>query len=86
MAYNFIETLTEGKWTIQIDRDAQYGYFEHDEGGEGGLWFAPAASVQFALSADHPLELMDYDGYAELPKDVATALRRAGYIVGPEFD
>lgn len=80
MSYNFNVSLKEGKWTVKVDTAAAYGYYEHDDGGEGGLWFD-----QF-YDSDDKLELMDHDGFTHLPKDVATALRKAGFIVGPEFD
>lgn len=81
--YNFDVKLRQGKFDIQVDTAANYGYFEHDELGDecgGGLWFAPSAAF-----ADR-LELIDCDGTAVLPKSVAKALREAGFIVGDDFD
>lgn len=48
-----------------------------DERG-GGLWFD--------RSTTGDLVLRDYDGVACLPKEVATALRDAGVVVGQDFD
>lgn len=85
--HDYTITLREGKWEVKVSPSTAYGYFEHDAHGEGGgLWFENAPSVQFALPAGHPLQLFDYDGWTHLPKGVATALRNAGFIVGPEFD
>ncbi len=83
MAYNFNVTLREGKWEVKIDTAACYGYFEHDDYGEGGgLWF----EVESNELENTRLELTDFDGCTELPKGVAKALREAGYIVDEIFD
>lgn len=64
-----------GKWYVAISPSKCYGYFEHDEEGEGGgLWF------------DGDKRLIDYDGVFMLPHDVAAAIRQAGYIVPTDCD
>lgn len=57
-------TATLGKWTVVIGkRDADYGYFEHNETGEGGgLWLKNGV-------------LVDQDGTSVLPLAVARLLR-----------
>lgn len=82
--YNFDVKLHQGKFTIEVDTNAKYGYFEHDDLGDefgGGLWFISAADPK-----DNRLELMDADGTPELPKDVINALRYADFIVPGEFE
>lgn len=77
--YNFDLNAKTGKWTVEVDTAANYGYFERDSDGTGGgLWFG--------RTAENKLTLEDYDGVACLPKDVAQALRGMGLEVGPEFD
>lgn len=72
--YDFSIKLDSGRYTIEVDTAAQYGYFQNDETGtEGGLWFENNT-------------LTDYDGTEVLPKTVATALRKACFVVGLEFD
>ena len=63
MAYNFDKKQQVGDWLVEVDTQAQYGYFENQEyGGEGGLWFKNN-------------ELVDYDGVYEIPKQVIMALQ-----------
>lgn len=67
--HNYTETLEKGNWIVEISPTTQYGYFENkNTGAGGGLWF-------------DGLELVDYDGVFELPKDVASVLEGAGYDV-----
>jgi hypothetical protein len=81
--YNFTQTLTP--WgsnpeagIVQIDPAALYGYWERKDGSEGGgLWFAKDSAAQ--------LELIDYDGAAELPRAVVEALRAAGFSLDDSF-
>ncbi len=83
MSYNFDKRFQGGKYTIQIDTKAMYGYFEHDELGDeraGGLWFEPDGT------GDDTLALVDYDGVCCLPAPVAVALRANGYIVEEDFE
>lgn len=75
--YNFTTHLREGKWEVHIDPQRAYGYFEHDDYGEGGgLWFEGTGK----------LILRDYDGQYVLPPEVAKALRAEGITVTPDFD
>lgn len=76
-SYNFDKTVTVGKFQIQIDSKAQYGYFEHEVLGEdraGGLWF----------SND---ELVDYDGpcVSGLPDNVVKGIESLGFKVDSSF-
>lgn len=67
--YNFNQVLSTPLYTIEIDTNEGYGYFEHNELGDekaGGLWF-------------DALRLSDYDGVWDLPKQVHAALTNAGY-------
>jgi hypothetical protein len=58
MSYNFDSKIQVGKWDIQIDSKAQYGYTQDDNGDfDIGLWFENNS-------------LVDYDGCYELPKQV----------------
>lgn len=66
-------TLPSGKlsgWEVSISPATSYGYFEHDDIGEGGgLWFEGRT-------------LVDYDGRFELPRGVALAIQAVGYDLG----
>lgn len=58
MSYNFDSKIQVGKWLIEIDSKAQYGYTQDDDGDfDIGLWFQNN-------------ELVDYDGCYSLPKQV----------------
>lgn len=59
--------LREGKWEVEISTVTAHGYYEHDAQGEGG-------SLTFEGK-----RLVDFDGRSCLPRDVATALLKAGY-------
>lgn len=73
MPCNFDVTLLAGDWTIGVDNDLQYGYFENNKTGDGGgLWFSDESGEQV---------LIDYDGVFELPEPVASALKEYGYII-----
>jgi len=64
-----VKVLDSENFTIHVHSDLT-GYFEHNEKGDdwgGGLWF------------DEHMQLLDYDGVYELPKEVETALELAGY-------
>lgn len=81
MAYSFNFTADDGVYTVEVDTAACYGYFEHNKLGDergGELWFEAGPGCK--------LELIDYDGTACLPKRVADILRRAGYVVSPDFN
>lgn len=70
MSYNFNLKTQVGKYTVEIDSAAKYGYFEHDIHGEGGgLWFNKGNSLE------------DFDGYSCIPKDVVKAIRELGFHV-----
>lgn len=76
MTYNFTKDISTKDFSIKIDTGALYGYFEHNEFGDecgGGLWF------------DDLNNLLDYDGVAELPAQVISALVSAGYKLEEEF-
>jgi hypothetical protein len=75
MTYNFTLKKTVGKFEVQIDPVAQYGFFEHEDYGDeygGGLWFVGT-------------DLVDYDGVAILPAAVIEACTELGMTVGEEF-
>lgn len=62
---------------VEIDPEKHHGWFEHEEHGDeygGGLWF------------DNDMNLTDYDGVFELPKEVIQAIRSLGFYVGEEFE
>jgi len=62
-----------GKWRVVISPSMKYGYFEHDDEGEGGgLWFQGR-------------ELVDQDGLPCLPNDAAKAIRKLGYKVDADY-
>lgn len=74
--YTFNRRIQSGPFEILVDEAAQYGYFEHEEYGDGmggGLWFEGNV-------------LVDADGTYELPKSVAAGLREMGFVVPKEFD
>ena len=78
MTYNFNFKKDDGKYTVEVDADQLYGYFECNRNGEGGgLWFE---------RKDGTLSLIDYDGTFELPDRVVDILRDAGFIVEKEFE
>jgi len=67
MAYNFDKKTQVGKWSVDIDSERQYGFFEHDDYGEGGgLWFVDNM-------------LVDYDGVYELPDNVIKGIEDLGF-------
>ena len=67
MSYNFDKKTQVGKWSVEIDSDKQYGFFEHDDYGEGGgLWFVDSM-------------LVDYDGVYELPENVIKGIEDLGF-------
>jgi len=75
MSYNFDWRIKTRHFEINIDIDKCYGYFKHDEEGEDwgvGLWFSPI---------DDTLELVDYGGMFELPREVESALKSFGVII-----
>lgn len=85
MAYNFDKKFQAGKYTVEVDTAAMYGYFEHDELGEdssGGLWFVRFEVMSKSESGlETKLRLTDYDGVFQLPKRVIEGLRENGFVV-----
>ena len=79
MAYNFTVKLhpwgdNPERGCVGVDKAAQYGYWEHKDGSEGGgLWFEGDS-------------LIDYDGDYMLPLPVINALRLAGFTVDKDFE
>lgn len=64
----------------KADTGEVYGYFEHHEHGDGyggGLWFIK--------DSEGKLELTDYDGVAELPKQVYELLKVKGIVMDDVF-
>lgn len=69
--YEFDKATQIGDFETHLCTKELYGCFEDVEhGGEGGLWFELNEAGQLALC--------DYDGYYELPKQVAEALVQFG--------
>lgn len=80
MAYNFDKKLEHKQFTVEVDTQAKYGYFEHEIHGDGlggGLWFE--------IDDEGRLSLTDYDGVYELPKAVFDALLMMGLHVDNSF-
>lgn len=79
--YVFDQSAKVNLWEVRISAEDKYGFFEHDKYGEGGgLWFESVDGSPGTLS------LVDYDGRAVLPKDVAAAIRQLGHVVSEDFD
>ena len=63
---------------IAIDVRACYGYWDRNDGSEGGgLWFE---------KVKNKLLLTDYDGASSLPKQVVELLHKHGYIPDDQLD
>jgi len=78
--YKFDHSSHEGKYSIQIDSEAKYGFFEDDELGDehgGSLWFS--------TNTEGKLTLIKYDGLAVLPTAVIRALLNQGIVVDDRF-
>jgi hypothetical protein len=63
--YNWNLRLGTQNFTVCVDTNKKYGWFEHDRLGDdcgGGLWF------------DKNLTLEDYDGVYDLPSEVKNVL------------
>lgn len=89
MSYNFNKKIQVGKFEIQVDEAARYGYFEHEDYGDeagGGLWFSFDHDEDGELTSDTRLHLEDYDGMSCLPKQVTEGLRALGYVVDELFE
>jgi len=88
MTYNFDTKLNTKNFTVEIDTQANYGYFEHNTKGDecgGGLLFQTVPMSEAGLKKKK-VELIYYDGVFALPKEVISALRTAGYIVDEDFE
>ncbi|WP_199153457.1 hypothetical protein [Chromobacterium sp. ASV23] len=84
MSYNFDVNFQAGKFTVQVDTASAYGYFEHETLGDecgGSLWFDHIDHLD-----GQKLTLIDYDGVADLPRDVVAGLREHGFIVGEDME
>lgn len=69
------------QFEVQVFSDDTRGYFEHNEVGDdcaGELWFE--------RNAEGKMEITDYDGVVCLPKEVIETLRKAGFVIGEEFE
>lgn len=81
MDYNFTEFKCTKGTAIGVDDSAKYGYFERQDGSEGGgLWF------DVSINGSKRLELVDYDGMSSLPMRVILTLREQGYYVPVDME
>ena len=71
--YNFTRVLSiNGTPRVWIDPVAKYGYWEKEDGSEGGgLWFD---------GSPDSLALLDYDGPSMLPHTIVKLLHSEKYI------
>ena len=79
--YHYTQSARQpgSKWKVYIDPVSLYGFFEHDDEGEGGgLWFEKHQD-------DGKLELVDYDGAFELPMSVIKSIKSLGHLVDEVF-
>jgi hypothetical protein len=81
MAYSYNVKMVCSKGTdCQVDTVAKYGYWERQDGSEGGgLWF------ESSDTGSKGLELLDFDGASELPARIVTLLRNNGFYVDDSF-
>lgn len=83
MKYNYSISINTERFTIEIDPDEEYGYFERNlDGSNGGLWFDSA--YENGIKVDRML--IDYDGWTVLPREVIKALRDNGIMVDIDFE
>ena len=78
--YKFDHSIHQGKYSVHVDSEAKYGFFEDDELGDehgGSLWFATDAQGKLALTS--------YDGLVVLPTEVVRALESQGFVVADKF-
>lgn len=78
--YKFDHSMQQGKYSVHVDSEAKYGFFEDDELGDehgGSLWFATDVEGKLALTS--------YDGLAVLPTAVVQALEGEGIVVATKF-
>jgi len=77
-SYNFDKKYQFGKWRVEVDTSAAYGWFQHDESGtEGGMWFE---RISYENDQGFKLELVDFDGRFMFPKPIYEGLKAE-----PEF-
>lgn len=75
MPYVFDLDFSIKDWTVKVDAASNYGWFEWNGGDNtdeecgGGLWFD--------RNSHGLLRLIDFDGVADLPSAVHTALQAA---------
>lgn len=78
--YRFDRSIHAGAYSIKVDTEACYGFFEDDQQGDehgGSLWFAASPDGQLALTG--------FDGVATLPPSVAEGLEALGIVVANRF-
>lgn len=78
--YRFDRSIHDGAYSIKVDSDACYGFFEDDQLGDehgGSMWFSTSPEGQLALTG--------FDGVATLPPAVVDALERLGISVANRF-
>ena len=81
MAYSYnVKMICAKGTTCEVDTSAKYGYWERQDGSEGGgLWF------ETSDIGNKGLELIDYDGIGELPSRIVMVLRESGFYVDDSF-
>ena len=78
--YRFDRSIHAGAYSIKVDSEACYGFFEDDQLGDehgGSLWFA--------VSPDGQLALTGFDGVPTLPPPVVEGLETVGVVVANRF-
>lgn len=71
MSHTYTLKYETHNFTVEISPSTNYGYFEHNKGGEGGLWFEDKF-------------LIDYDGVSVLPDEVYAMIQHLGYSFDPQ--
>lgn len=93
LTHSFTHKANVRGWNVWVSPRTNYGCFEHDNGGEGGLWFdAPGDGAGRVDEPGNPCRkprhmgpLRDSDGFSELPRAVAEGLQYLGCHVGADF-
>ncbi len=78
--YRFDRAIHDGVYSIKVDSEAGYGFFEDDQLGDehgGSMWFAASPEGQLALTG--------FDGVVTLPPAVVDGLERLGIVVANRF-
>ena len=78
--YRFDRSTHAGAYSIKVDSEACYGFFEDDQLGDehgGSLWFAASPDGQLALTG--------FDGVPTLPPPVVEGLETVGVVVANRF-